>query len=43
LRGWKKSLGQAVKDVTPFLERSQDVKLLTLEKVKNMLLKGTSM
>jgi len=30
---------QAVKDVTPFLERSQDVKLLTLENVKTMPLK----
>ena len=30
---------QAVKDVGPFLERSQDVKLLTFENVKNMLLK----
>lgn len=30
---------QAVKDVTPFLERSQDVKLLTLANVRNLLLK----
>jgi predicted nucleotidyltransferase component of viral defense system len=30
---------RAVKDVTPFLERSQDVKLLTLENVKTLLLK----
>jgi Nucleotidyl transferase AbiEii toxin, Type IV TA system len=30
---------QAVKDVSPFLERSQDVNLLTLENVRNLLLK----
>ncbi len=30
---------QAVKDVTPFLERSRDVSLLTFENLKNMLLK----
>jgi predicted nucleotidyltransferase component of viral defense system len=29
---------RAVKDVLPFLERSQDVKLLTFENVKNLLL-----
>jgi hypothetical protein len=29
---------RAVKDVFPFLERSQDVKLLTLENVRNLLL-----
>jgi len=34
---------QAVKDVTPFLERSQDLKLLTLETVKNMLLNRNAM
>lgn len=30
---------QAVKDVTPFLERSQDVRLLTLDNVKSLFLK----
>jgi len=30
---------QAVKDVAPFLERAQDVKFLTLDNVKNLLLK----
>jgi hypothetical protein len=30
---------RAVKDVSPFLERSQDVNLLTLENVRNLLLK----
>jgi hypothetical protein len=30
---------RAVKDVSPFLERSQDVSLLTLENVKSLLLK----
>jgi hypothetical protein len=34
---------QAVKNVAPFLERSQDVKLLTLENVKNLLLKKSSL
>jgi hypothetical protein len=29
---------RAVKDVSPFLERSQDVNLLTLENVRNLLL-----
>jgi hypothetical protein len=29
---------RAVKDVSPFLERSQDVNLLTLENVKSLLL-----
>ncbi len=30
---------RAVKDVSPFLERSQDVNLLTLENVRNLLIK----
>jgi hypothetical protein len=30
---------RAVKDVSPFLERSQDVNLLTLKNVRNLLLK----
>jgi hypothetical protein len=34
---------QAVKDVTPFLERSQDVRLLTFENVTNLLLKGKAL
>jgi|GEM_PF-2422646 hypothetical protein len=29
---------RAVKDVSPFLERSQDMSLLTLENVRNLLL-----
>jgi hypothetical protein len=32
-----------VKDVAPFLERTQDVKLLPLENVKNMLLMRNAM
>ena len=32
--------GQAVKDVSPFLERSQDAALLTLKNVRNLLFSG---
>lgn len=32
------SWDRAVKDVSPFLERSQDVSLLSLENVRNLLL-----
>lgn len=34
---------QAIKDVTPFLERSQDLRLLNFENVRKMLLKGKAL